>query len=189
MNAHEETARRIVNQEVRVCLSSLVSTLALGGHGNITVNGGPIRNPRLSAIAPIMGLCDQAGELAAPVPDYEEAAREAGWDTEETTREGSGNWYAFKIENGIKKVGSDQFEEQSAAWRDLCDGQHIEPYDREVYEHWAVSDWLADKLIAHGEKVDKDFAGMCVWARTTTGQAIYADDVIEQIAKELALAA
>lgn len=178
MNAHEETARRIVNQEVRVCLSSLVSTLAIGAHGAITVNGGPIRNPRLSAIAPIMGLCDQAGELAAPVPDHESAAREAGWKTADRM--------LVREVPGQMVLGEDAI---AYSWQEACEQDAIDPYDREVYEHWVVSDWLADKLIAHGEKVDKDFAGMCVWARTTTGQAIYIDDVVEQIAKEIALAA
>lgn len=31
---------------------------------------------------------------------------------------------------------------------------------------------------------DKDFAGLAIWARTTTGQAIYADAVIERIYAE-----
>jgi hypothetical protein len=73
----------------------------------------------------------------------------------------------------------------NTTWGDLCKSEGIDPYQREVFEHWLVSDWLADKLEAHGEKVDRDFAGMTVWARTTTGQAIYADYVIEQIATEL----
>jgi hypothetical protein len=42
----------------------------------------------------------------------------------------------------------------------------------------------ADKLEAAGEKVDKDFAGLCIWARTTTGQTIYCDGVIERIYAE-----
>ena len=54
----------------------------------------------------------------------------------------------------------------------------------EVFEHWAVSTWLAEKLEAKGEKVDRDFAGLNVWARTTTGQAIALDSVIEAIVSE-----
>lgn len=54
-----------------------------------------------------------------------------------------------------------------------------------MFEHWIVSDWLADKLAAQGEKVDKDFAGLTIWARTTTGQAVYCDGVIERIAAEV----
>jgi len=36
----------------------------------------------------------------------------------------------------------------------------IDPYEWEIYEHWAVSQWLADKLIAQDERVDTDFAGL-----------------------------
>lgn len=63
----------------------------------------------------------------------------------------------------------------------MCEHADIEPYQRDVFEHWVVSSWLAEKLIQNGEKVDKDFANMCVWARTTTGQAILLDSVIERI--------
>ncbi len=55
---------------------------------------------------------------------------------------------------------------------------------QEIYEHWAVSQWLHDQLKAKGEAVCDDFYGLCVWGRTTTGQAVYADSVIQQIAKE-----
>lgn len=34
------------------------------------------------------------------------------------------------------------------------------------------------------EKVDTDFAGLCIWARTTTGQAIWMDPVIRKIFNE-----
>jgi hypothetical protein len=54
---------------------------------------------------------------------------------------------------------------------------------REVYEHWAVSHYLARKLIDKGEMVS-DFMGILIWARTTTGQAILLDGVIQEIEKE-----
>ena len=41
---------------------------------------------------------------------------------------------------------------------------------------------LARQLSEAGEKVDTDFAGLTVWARTCTGQAICIDSVIEAIA-------
>ena len=59
-----------------------------------------------------------------------------------------------------------------------ADDDENEPYEREVFEHWIVSKWLADQLAANGEKIDDDFAGMVVWARTTTGQDIALDRVI-----------
>jgi len=51
----------------------------------------------------------------------------------------------------------------------------------EALEHWIVSDWLADKLIEQGEMVTKDFLGLTIWGRTTSGQAIYIDGLIETI--------
>jgi hypothetical protein len=53
--------------------------------------------------------------------------------------------------------------------------QHEEGETREVYEHWAVSPWLARKLAAVGESVEVDFFGVTVWARCTTGQHISLD--------------
>ncbi len=59
-------------------------------------------------------------------------------------------------------------------------------YDyKEALQFWLVSDWLADKLIEKGEMVNKDFLGLTVWGRCTSGQLISADHVIEQITKEL----
>ena len=55
----------------------------------------------------------------------------------------------------------------------------------EVFEHWIVSDWLADKLIAKGETVVKDFHGLTIWGRCCTGQAILLDGVIREIYLEL----
>jgi hypothetical protein len=65
------------------------------------------------------------------------------------------------------------------------DLSELEQYAGEVYEHWLVSDWLADKLIEHNERVVKDFMGLTIWARTCTGQSISMDGVIHDIVKEL----
>ncbi|MEZ5529724.1 MAG: hypothetical protein R3E57_07285 [Porticoccaceae bacterium] len=54
----------------------------------------------------------------------------------------------------------------------------------EIFEYWAVSSWLAEKLEAKGEKVEQDFYGLCVWGRTCTGQSISMDHVMKQIVKE-----
>lgn len=55
---------------------------------------------------------------------------------------------------------------------------------REAYEHWAVSPWLAGQLEARGEIVADTNVGH-VWGRCTTGQAISLDDVILVIAADL----
>lgn len=152
------TSQDLVRREVHYCVSSLVHSLAQG-------YGMGAQLPR-----EIVELHEQAFELASPVPDYEEAAREAGCEP-------SGKLWTYDFGDGTWRTATSL--EEVFRERDL------EPYYHEVFEHWIVSDWLADRLATKGEKVDKYFAGLTVWARTTTGRAIYADSVIEEITKEL----
>lgn len=57
--------------------------------------------------------------------------------------------------------------------------------ETEAFEHWLVSRWLGKRLQEKGEMVIFDFLGLgAIWGRTTTGQAIYSDEVIEEIYKE-----
>lgn len=169
----QQAASDLVAREVHLCLSSMVSTLAGGAH---TV---PHRDRSDTAL---FDLTQQAFELAAPVLDYEAAAREAGWQTQEDGQ----IWKHYGLGpgplNGPQRTWAD-------SWEDACARDGIDPRDDnhelEVYEHWAVSTWLAEKLQAAGERVDTDFAGLNVWARTTTGQAISIDGVIERITREM----
>ena len=55
-----------------------------------------------------------------------------------------------------------------------------EDYPDEALEHWIVSDWLGKRLQEHGEMVI-NFMDLTIWGRTTSGQAIYIDSVIEDI--------
>ena len=152
-----KTIEQMVQQEVSCCLSSLVATLANGD---------------AQAGTDLAELCDRALGLALPVPDYEKAAREAGWSLSHLATERS---YRFFHDDGTMATAIPH------DWRALCAERNIDPIDSEVFEHWAVSPWLAEKLIASGEKVDPDFAALNVWARQTTGQQISADDVIVRI--------
>ncbi len=62
----------------------------------------------------------------------------------------------------------------------------LDSYRSEVFEHWIVSSWLALRLIEHGETVVEDVLGIdYIWGRTTTGQVIHCDYVIQTIYKEL----
>lgn len=166
----------MVQQEINCCLSSLVSSLAMG-YG-CSIGGDGRGNGRLKDLE---SLCEQAGHLAAPIPDYEDAAIQAGF-----SRCNDGTWERpnpnshHDLQDGLIAEDDLQFDMYDSA-QEACEAHDIEPYDREVYEHWAVSQWLANKLIEQREKVDTDFAGLNVWARTTTGQAISQDGVIERI--------
>ena len=151
------TIDQFVQREVVQCVSGLVSTLAKGCGGRASND--------------MRDLCGQAFELACPIDDWEEAALQAGYFPAD------GAW----LHKHDTMEHSPTYESAQAA----CEADDIEPYAWEVFEHWSVTPWLAERLIAHGEKVDTDFAGMCVWARTTTGQQISADYVIGGIYRDL----
>ena len=53
----------------------------------------------------------------------------------------------------------------------------------EIYEYWAVSEWLADKLEERGEVIF-EMLDFIVWGRQSSGQAILLDSVIQKIAQE-----
>jgi len=53
----------------------------------------------------------------------------------------------------------------------------------EIFEHWIVSDWLGNKLTEEGELV-VEFMGFTIWGRTTTGQSIALDSVIQRLGGE-----
>lgn len=161
----QQRAERLVSQEVLLNVSALVSELA-------GASGSP---------SPISELCDQALELTFPVPDYEEATYQAGWVRGDAP---NGEAYVCVHTRHGQEIDR-EIDDVSDTWKDLCEAHNIEPYEREVFEHWAVSRWLGEKLAAKGEKVDFDFAGMVVWARTTTGQGIALDSVIEEIVADL----
>jgi len=170
------TVQDMVAREVHYCVSSLVSTLAQGA-------GDRSHSRELS------DMLEQAIDLASPIDDWEEAAREAGFNMKHV-QDGAGEsdveFYAWRGADENNPDDETSFcSSEADAWQEACDLAMCDPYQREVYEHWIVSDWLADKLEAKGEKVDRDFAGLTVWARTTTGQAIYCDGVIEAIHAEL----
>lgn len=169
------TPEQIVQAEVLCCMSSIVATLA-SGYGTI----GTTDRGLMARASDLANLAEQAFELCGPLDDWEEAALDAGYHIDARTRlivspDGVHDFPAYG------PISADLPD----SWRTICDDNDIEPYAREVFEHWAVTDWFADQLLERGEKVDKDFGGLCVRARTTTGQAIAADYVLERIAADL----
>lgn len=141
----QQIADRIVRQDVCACASTLVSDLAAMKD-------------------------EQANELCAPVPAYDEAALQEGWKQDPD----DGTWSHVDYPGDTYDTAAE-----------LCDAQRIEPYEREVFEHWIVSDYLARQLAELGEKTDSDFHGLTIWARTTTGQSIAIDSCILAIAENI----
>ncbi|NCC40910.1 MAG: hypothetical protein EOM21_15975 [Gammaproteobacteria bacterium] len=154
------TPDELVRAEVYYCVSTLVSDLMkIQEHLDYETQ-------------------DALMELAETPPDYEEAAKEEGW----------AKYYSEdRSEFVFYNTNTDEGNSFAASWSELCDSQGIDTDSsrREVYEHWLISGWLADKLREKGEAVCDDLMGLTVWGRSTTGQSIAIDRVIEQICREL----
>lgn len=159
------TTQDLVNREVLACCISLVSTLA-----NAAYTIPSKRHGMVDPIEELGALAEQASELSTPIKDWEESLLQNGWE---------------HVAGGWRHMG-DSGEGVPLSMQEAIDEAELDdPYQWEIFEHWIVSDWIADKLIEQGEKVDKDFTGLCIWARTTTGQAISMDGVMQRITAAL----
>lgn len=163
-NNSDETARRIVGNEVRYCVSPLIYA-AFQNWEQATALG--FGEDDLTAIA----------SRRADVDDYRDCAP-ASLKVQQDEDE-------WKWKDG-HEAWSAGFPSELDAFRDAFDTLRLdEPDGCECLEHWLVTDWLAEKLEAKGEAVTRDSLGLTVWGRCTSGQAIYADHVIQEIARDL----
>ncbi len=157
-NINQEIKQNFVNREVIYCVSALVFELAKKAE----------EFPEYTE--------DLYGAFEG-IPDYEEAAKDSGWIELTPRSEDRYNFY------------NNDTEETSNAenWQELCEEQDVDltDYIPEIYEHWIVTDFLADKLEEQGHKVLRDFFGMTVWCRPTTGQSILLDHVIGEICADM----
>ncbi len=155
----QERVRSFVEREIKLCVSHLVSELA----------GGELQsNKAFEELLPILNS-----------ENFIDAANEKS-----TIEERKGWFENARSENEEGEAPNYFFTDNDDA-REFCSDQDISSYEREALEHWVVSDWLARKLEAKGEMVLQDFCGLTIWGRTTTGQGIYIDDVINEIYAEL----
>jgi hypothetical protein len=154
-----------VSREVQYCVSSLVHHFATNPEA---LKGSDYSEDDLYAIL--------------SQPDYEGPARDEGYKVV-ATEEGYFRFIApDAIETGFV---SDDYDTRPEAWQAACEHGNLEEWQDEALEHWIVSDWLANKLEAKGEMVTTDFFGLTIWGRTTSGQAIMLDSVIEAIYIEM----
>lgn len=94
--------------------------------------------------------------------------------------------YDSMDDDEINDIMVNEYSEDPADYDDINDKIEFlkDNYEQpEVYEYWLVSGWLAGKLRDQGEVIIDDY--IAIWGRSTTGQAIYLDGVIQQIAKNL----
>lgn len=164
------TPYRFVTHHVGVPMSDLISKLS-------AIAGSEIRTGFAPAGRDIEDLATKAAELSAPVLDYAAAARAAGWTTADMTS-------GLFVSTTLVDDDSGLAESHQGDWESLCDAYGYDPHNADVHQHWAVSEELARKLAANGQRVELDFAGIAVWARTSSGEFIWEDEVIRKIASE-----
>lgn len=169
-----ETAERIVSQEVRYCVSHLISQLASNDHAARTL-GVDVEEDLYPVLAQ---------------DDFEEPARDWFGNAHLEDLRSVADYYdltseAEGLEAPALRAMLLEYLGEEDKWQDLCDFQRLDPHQIEAYEHWIVSDWFAGKLEAKGEMVSRDILGLTVWGRTTTGQSISMDGVIQAIAADL----
>lgn len=178
-----EHAERIVRDEVHYCVSHLVSQI--------------LQAPDTWRE---LGVDDDDAYRLAEIEDFEAAALEHIEDADADdlrdylddrdiefdrgTEDGDGETIGGASIDDLRKLASAEVRDSTDAAREYCEHARIDPHRSEVYEHWIVSDWLAEKLEGMGHPVARDFLGLTIWGRPTTGQAISLDSVILHIAND-----
>jgi hypothetical protein len=96
--------------------------------------------------------------------------------------------YDLLIDQLTESIGKLPTYEERDHLENLVDARHdlrSATWQRiEVIEWWLVSDWLAEKLTAHGQPTVSD-GNSFYWGRTISGQAIKMDEVIHIICEDL----
>lgn len=85
------------------------------------------------------------------------------------------------VENCVLKNQSTVVEEMIQA--NLISLEYLDLVTDEVLEWWLIDSWLAERLQEEGEVVIEEY-GCYWWGRSTSGQAICLDSVIQKVAEE-----
>lgn len=85
------------------------------------------------------------------------------------------------VQNCVLKNQSTLVEEMMQA--NLISFEYLDSFVDDVLEWWLVDSWLAERLKQQGEVVIEEY-GCYWWRRSTSGQAIYLDSVIQSICEE-----
>ena len=153
----EESAKRIIEHEIKAVQSSLVEKLL----SDEIVSYDDIQNFYHFSV-------DNKINVSEEYMSYDELEN-----------------YKEQVAEIIKELEKE--EEDTTSWEEhLQELENAESIPKEVLEWWLISDWLKDKLLAEGEPVlDSDYGTW--WGRTTSGQQIVADGIIQKIVKKINL--
>lgn len=178
------TLKELVDREVLVCVSGLVSDLArMMQH----VPGNVQRDLSFDEDDLYRLMVRDDWETPAEWHIDHDMRREELVDAllsiGDTDGDGHEERYAEMLEVDLRQELCAMIKDQDL-WRQFCEDRGIDPEQNEAYEHWIVTDWLAARLKEKGEIVG-DLGYLTVWGRCTTGQAISMDWVMQQIYKDL----
>ena len=153
-NSTEQTVDRLISQGVYVNASQMIDELTR------------IDTTYLDDLLPCLSA-----------PDYSEAP-----DGYLIKHDGMfGEWNVFRDDELGTSVASNLKTEREAiiaAWED----SGKEPDDIEAFQHWIVSDYLADALEEVGALVVHDLLGFHIWGRTECGQSLAYDGDLNRAA-------
>ena len=85
------------------------------------------------------------------------------------------------VQNCVLKNQSTLVEEMMQA--NLISFEYLDSFVDDILECWLVDSWLAERLKQQGEVVIEEY-GCYWWGRSTSGQAICLDSVIQSICEE-----
>lgn len=173
--ANQRIVAQLVDREVLLCMSYMVSRLAELEPDNEDIvtllTGRPDYEEAVLQNEDSIDWCDVADELRVlyTLPKDE--------DGDNDYKAGDVNARAA-VYAAIEKGDVD--------WEQVCGEAGIDPdeYLREPYEFWAVTGWAADELRRRGECV-VETSDIEIWGRPATGQAISMDHVWWEIADEM----
>lgn len=186
----QELAGQLVAQEVCANVGRLIDRLLRSGDYEAAEDYYYSAPPDWDAV---IEACEDAGYTVIHLTDAGAWRTRAGgvvtWD--ERGPAGTAGlepgWYCVGVRGA--QVEADTVDESLCAEdihdaiREVADeaGVDLHDHQREIYEWWIVSPWLARRLREHGEHV-VDVDGVECWGRTCTGQALKLDSVICEIA-------
>lgn len=177
-------AERLVSQEIYYCVSSMIIELSQDPNGTY-----------IDAILEFSSRPDELDPQDAANNDdwfnYSQLLEHKHYSLDDLKSELSNHELDYEDRQNfyyqVSCIGIIDINHCCDDWVELCDYENIslESDDCiEALEHWIVSGWLARKLQEKDQLVTLDFLGLTIWGRTCSGQAIYLDNVIQEIAIE-----
>lgn len=112
--------------------------------------------------------------------DWETPAKEAGCVVK------SNENYYFEWSDGEYNSWedlADVYETEQKAYHGYCEFKQIDPHEIEVFEYYIVSEWFFRALVNECEPTAR-LLGLDVWGRTSCGQAIKMDAVVDRIYRQ-----